>query len=60
MNGSSDPYKACHFLNECNERCIYVNWFNRLRFLAEISTKMEKMYYFEQFKDHILGGKHGN
>ena len=30
-------------------RCIYVNCFNRLRFLAEVSTKLYKMHFFEQF-----------
>ena len=26
--------------------CIYVNGFNRLRFLAEVSTKFKKMHFF--------------
>ena len=29
-------------------RCIYVNCFNRLRFLAEVSTKLQKMHFFGQ------------
>ena len=33
-------------------RCIYVNCFNRLRFLTEVSTKLQKSYFFGQFKDH--------
>ena len=41
-------------------RCIYVNCFNRLRFLAEISTKLEKMHLFGKFKNHNSGRKHGN
>ena len=41
-------------------RSIYVNWFNRLRFLAKISTKLQKMHSFWQFKDHNTGRKHGN
>ena len=39
---------------------IYVNCFNRLRFLAEVSTKLQKMHFFGQFKDHNSGRKHGN
>ena len=41
-------------------RCIYVNCFNRLRFLAEVSTKLQKMHFFGQFKNHNSGKKHGN
>ena len=33
-------------------RCIYVTCFKRLRFLVEVSTKLQKMYFFRQFKDH--------
>ena len=33
-------------------RCIYVNTFNRLRFLAEISTKLQKMRFLGQITDH--------
>ena len=40
-------------------RCIYVNCFNRLRFLAEVSTKLQKMHFFGQFTDHNSGRKHG-
>ena len=36
-------------------RSIYVNWFNRLWFLAEVSTKLQKMHFFGQFKDHNSG-----
>ena len=32
-------------------RCIYVNNFNRLRFLAEISTKFQKMHFLGQITD---------
>ena len=39
---------------------MYVNSFNKLRFLAEGSTKLQKMYFFEQIKDHNSGMKHGN
>ena len=39
---------------------MYVNFFNKLRFLAEGSTKLQKMYFFEQIKDHNSGRKHGN
>ena len=41
-------------------RSIYVNCFNRLRFLAEVSTKLQKMHFFGQFKDHNSGRKHRN
>ena len=39
---------------------IYVNCFNRIRFLAEGSTKLQKMHFFGQFKDHNSRRKHGN
>ena len=41
-------------------RCIYGNCFQRLRFLAEVNTKLHEMHLFKQFKDHNLGKKHGN
>ena len=41
-------------------RCIYVNCFNRLRFLAEVSTKFSKMHFLGQFMDHNSGRIHGN
>ena len=40
-------------------RCMYVNCFDRLRFLAEVSTKFQKMPLFRQFKDHKSGSKQG-
>ena len=40
-------------------RFIYVNCINRLRFLAEISTKLQKMHFLGQFKDHNSGRQHG-
>ena len=45
-----------------NFRCIYVHCFNRLRFLAEISTKLLKLHFLRQFTDHNSdsGRKHGN
>ena len=40
-------------------RCIYVNCFNRLRFLAEVRTNSKKeMHFFGQFKDHNSWGAH--
>ena len=39
-------------------RCIYTSCFNRLRFLAESSTKLQKMNFFGQFKDHKFARKH--
>ena len=41
-------------------RSICVNCFNTLRFLAETSTKLQKMHFFGQFKDHNSGRKYGN
>ena len=41
-------------------RSIYVNCFNTLRFLAEASTKFQKVHFFGQFKDRNSGRKHGN
>ena len=41
-------------------RCIYTTCFNRLRFLAENNTKLQKMKFFRQFKDHNLARKHGS
>ena len=32
-------------------RCIYVNCFSRLRFLAEVSTKLKKIHFLGQFKN---------
>ena len=43
-----------------NFRSIYVNCFNTCRFLAEVSTKLQKMHLYGQFKDHNSGRKHGN
>ena len=31
-------------------RCIYVNCFNRLRFLAEVSTKLQKMQFLDNLR----------
>ena len=41
-------------------RCIYTSCFNRLRFLAENSTKLQKMNFFGQFKDYNLARKNEN
>ena len=41
-------------------RCIYLNCFNRLRFLVEVSTKLQKIHFFGQFKNHNVRKKHGN
>ena len=62
MNRGSDPNKAYHFLKTVikNFRSIYVNCFNTPRFLAEVSTKLQKMHLFGQFKDHNSERKHGN
>ena len=41
-------------------RCIYVNYFSRLRFPAEVNTKLQKVHFFVQFKDHNSSKKNGN
>ena len=41
-------------------RYIYVNRFNRLRFLAKVSTELQKMHFFGQFEDHNLAREHGS
>ena len=40
-------------------RWIYANCFNRSKFLAEITTVLQNMHLFGQFKDHNSGRKHG-
>ena len=32
--------------------------FNRFKFLAEASTKLQKMHFFGQFRDHNSGSKY--
>ena len=39
---------------------MYENRFNTLRFLAKVSTKLQKMQLFGQFKDRNAERKHGN
>ena len=41
-------------------RCIYVNSFSRLRFLAGVGKNLQKIHFFEKCKDHNLGREHGN
>ena len=36
-------------------RWIEINYFNIFRFLAEVSTNLQKMHYFGKFKDHNSG-----
>ena len=36
-------------------RWVEINCFNRFRFIAEISTNLQKMHYFGQFKDNNSG-----
>ena len=51
MNGGSDLYKPYHFLKELMRfRCICVNCFSRLRFLAEVSTKLQKMHFLDNLR----------
>ena len=48
MNNGSDPYKPDHFLKEL--KFMYVNSFNRLRFLAEFSTKLQNMQFLDNLR----------
>ena len=41
-------------------RRTFTSCFNRLRFLAENSTKLQKMNFFGQFKDYNLARKNEN
>ena len=41
-------------------RSIYVNCFNRLRFLAEVSSVLQKMHFFGKFTYRNSDSKHGN
>ena len=43
-----------------NFQMQYVNCLNRLRFLAEVSTKLQNMCFFIQFKDHNSRRNHEN
>ena len=37
-------------------RSIYVNWFNTLRFLADVSTKLQKIYFLEKLMTRTQEG----
>ena len=55
MNGGSDPYKTYPWKSVLRTfRHIYTSCFNKLRFLAENSKKLQKMNLFGQFKDHNM------
>ena len=41
-------------------RCIYVNCFNILRFFCWGQNKIEKMHFFQQFKDQNSGKENEN
>ena len=51
-----------HFLKEQNEnfQMQNINCYNSLRFVADISKKMQKGHNFWQFKDHNSGRRHEN
>ena len=58
LNCFSDPYKTNFFEGTWwGLSDEYINCFNRSRFLAEVSTNLQKMYYFCQFKGHNSGKK---
>ena len=47
----SDPYKPYHFLKECKVNFqIHINCFNRLRFLAEVRTKLKKCAFLDNLR----------
>ena len=41
-------------------KCIYINCYNSLRFVAHISKKMQKGHNFWQFKDYNSRRRHEN
>ena len=41
-------------------RWLEMNCVNIFKLLAEVSTNLQKMHYFEQFKDHNSGKEKGN
>ena len=43
-----------------NFKCICINCFNNLRFVADISKKIQKRDNFWQLKDHNSGRRHEN
>ena len=47
MNGGSDPYKCVIR----TLRFIYVHYFKRLRFLAEVSTKLQKCTFLDSLRN---------
>ena len=55
---SCDPYKKILFSKRAfSVGKIQVYCFNMFSFLAQLSTNLQKMHYFEQFKDHNSGKK---
>ena len=53
MNGGSDTYTPYHFLKKGNDNfqmCICKVLFNRLAFLPEISTKLEKCPFLDNLR----------
>ena len=46
------PYEPHQFLKECYEnfQMQYVNYFNRLRFLAEVSIKLQKCTFLDNLR----------
>ena len=62
MNGVLDHYKPYHFLKSGIRtfRCVYLNCFNKLSFLSEVSTKLQKVHFFGHYKGHNSERKRGN
>ena len=62
MNDGSDPYKLYHFLEDCNKNFqIHIcKLLYRLRFLAEVSSVLQKMHFFGKFTYRNSDSKHGN
>ena len=52
MNCGSGAYKSYHFLKDVTRtfRSISVNCFTRLKFLAEVCTKLQKMHFLDNLR----------
>ena len=52
MNGASEPHKPCISSISVMRtfRCIYVNCFTRIWFLAEVSEKLQKCTFIDNLR----------
>ena len=61
VNGCSDPYKTCCFLEGLDEVFqMDINKLLRFRFLAEVNINLQKIHYCWQSKDYNSGREKGN